>query len=333
MCGKNGSGKTSVLEAIYVLGRGRSFRSADYRSLIRDGVDRFQLVASIRAGDGTSARVGMERGAAGFTVRVNGEPARTLAQLARLFPVLLINPDSHRLVEGGPQQRRRFLDWGVFQSEQRFLDVWKRFRSALRNRNAALRRYQDVAAIRAWDPAFVEFGGELDRLRRIYLENLAREFSVLASHLLPNVSLGLHYRAGWPQNKSLAESLLEALHQDRRLAQSRVGPHRGDLRVSVEDVRAVGRVSRGEQKLIAAALVLAQARALAANHGGRCVLLVDDLPSELDEPSRLLLLQALASTPAQQWLTSIEPMALPMFKSGHTVRYRIEAGSVSKMVY
>ena len=173
----------------------------------------------------------------------------------------------------------------------------------------------------------------LEQLRRDFVGGLTQAFRELCSELLPEHELALEYRPGWSDGKSLMEVLDEGLVQDRRLAHTRAGPHRAELRVTVGSILAAGTVSRGEQKLIAAALVLAQARTLAEHRGIRCVILVDDLPSELDGCSRGRLLDALGRTPSQRWFTSIEPMAVPMSDAGTFSRYTIEAGKVSSMVY
>ena len=126
LIGPNASGKTSVLEALYVLGRGRSFRARQPRELIQTGATAFRVVAMMTDGDDRRTPVGIERNARELTARIGGAPTRSLADLARWTPLLLLNPDSHRLLEDGPKQRRRFMDWGLFHAEPAFLDAWRR---------------------------------------------------------------------------------------------------------------------------------------------------------------------------------------------------------------
>jgi DNA replication and repair protein RecF len=139
--GANASGKTSLLEAIFVLGRGRSFRTARTEILIRNGAEAFTLAGKV-AGAGRIRPLGMRLGRDGMEARVSGRPVSGLAELATVLPAQAIDPEVHRLVEGGPQERRRFVDWGVFHVEPSFVDHWRRYQRALRQRNAALRTHQ-----------------------------------------------------------------------------------------------------------------------------------------------------------------------------------------------
>ena len=132
--GENASGKTSLLEAIFVLGRGRSFRTAKADTLIRNGTGAFQLTARVR-GDGTARPLGLRFSRDGIEARYSGRPVAGLAELATVLPVQAIDPEVHRLIEGGPQERRRFVDWGVFHVEPSFVDHWRRYQRALRQRN------------------------------------------------------------------------------------------------------------------------------------------------------------------------------------------------------
>ncbi len=149
--GANAAGKTSLLEALYFLGRGRSFRTAQNRELIRRGGARLRVVAGLVEAGGRRVTVGVEHDGRVIGARVAGNPAETLAELARQMPVLLIDAGSHRLLEGGPRERRRFMDWGLFHGESGFLKVWRRYGAALRHRNAALRGGLDARSIDAWD--------------------------------------------------------------------------------------------------------------------------------------------------------------------------------------
>jgi len=164
IAGPNASGKTSLLEAIYYLGRGRSFRVSGNRELVQSGAGGFTLFGEIQADDRLH-RAGIEIEAGKRRVRVDEENAGS-AELAALMPVQAIDPEIHNLVQGGPEFRRRFLDWGVFHVKHQFLDAWRRYQQALRQRNAALRQGEPDSSVRAWDPELAASGDEVDRLRR-----------------------------------------------------------------------------------------------------------------------------------------------------------------------
>ena len=118
--GANATGKTSVLEAIYVLGRGRSFRTRRLDRLIRRGEQHFVVFGEVDALQ-RIVPVGVEGSDVGIRAKVGGDKVTSLAELAPLLPVQIIDPEIHRLIEEGPAQRRRFLDWGVFHVEPKFI--------------------------------------------------------------------------------------------------------------------------------------------------------------------------------------------------------------------
>lgn len=136
--GANATGKTSLLEAIFFLGRGRSFRTARNETLIRKGAEELLLTGRFEAGESIRP-VGVRYSREGFEARAGGNRIGSLAELASILPVQAIDPEVHRLVEDGPQERRRYLDWGVFHVEPRFVEQWRRYQRALKQRNAALR--------------------------------------------------------------------------------------------------------------------------------------------------------------------------------------------------
>ena len=331
--GANAAGKTSVLEAIYHLGRARSFRTGNPRELIRSGCPHLQVLAAVTGERGQVRPVGVQRSSRGLTLRIAGEPAKGLADLARAVPVLLLNSRTHGLVDAGPQQRRRFLDWGVFQMEPDFLPLWRRYRRALSNRNAALRQGQSNALISAWTPELVDVGERIDVLRDRFLSAFGEVLEPLAGQLLPEQSIKLGYRRGWSQSEVLGSALDAALSQDRRLGYTRLGPHAADLGIHCDGARAAARVSRGQQKALVAALVCAQARLYRRHQGRDCVLLVDDLPAELDGERRGRLTRALVELPAQVFVTSIEQKDVEIEGWADSGVFEIGAGEVRKVVY
>lgn len=320
--GENASGKTSLLEAIFFLGRGRSFRSPRRQAAIRDGEPSARVVA--RLADGRN--LGFEITAEGWGARVGGQPVESLAELAGLLPVQLLDPDIHRLVQEGPGERRRYLDWATFHVKPEFLDAWRHYQRAMKQRNAALRRGSPDPALVPWEEAMVEAGARIDHLRRTTLAVLEPPVARAAAALL-EATLTMTYRPG--HEKPLAEALAASRERDRRTGVTQVGPHRADLSVELGDRRARGRVSRGQQKLLAAALVLGQAEFLAPAWRGRGVLLVDDPAAELDSGRATRLLERIGTLPFQVFLTGLD--AAPLAALGGR-RFHVKQGRVLAMV-
>ena len=323
--GRNASGKTSLLEAVFLLGRGRSFRTARREAMIREGADSLRSIG--RLSDGRV--LGVEVTRSGWSARSGGEPVRQLALLAEILPVQLLDPDVHRLVQDGPGERRRYLDWATFHVKPGFLETWRNYHRALRQRNAALKARQGRASIEIWEQALADSGRVLDGLREATIEMLAAPVDEAACRLL-GAHLRLVYRPGQGVGQDLAEAL--ALHRDRdlRAGMTQVGPHRADVSLLLDDHRARGWVSRGQQKLVAAALVLGQARLLGPMWRNRGILLVDDPAAELDRERCEGLLKLIAELPFQVFLTALEADGLPGMPAAR--RFHVEQGRVVEVV-
>jgi DNA replication and repair protein RecF len=322
--GPNGAGKTSLLEGVFVLGRGRSFRTRQMRRLVQHGSDGFAVFGEV-VSDGVTRRLGVAYGAGRLEKKVDGQPAAGMAQLAELLPVHAIDPSMHALVEGGPSERRRFLDWGVFHVEPQYLAAWKRYRRVLSQRNAALKRAASDAELRPWSTAVIEAGLAVDASRMGYLARLEPHVAAFGQGLLGR-PLTLEYRRGWAVELTLQEALAAAEGLDRQHGSTEPGPHRADVVLRLDERRVQDEASRGQQKLTAAALILAQVAVESAARPLRSVLVVDDPAAELDARALERLLAAMTELPAQLIFTALTPQHLAP-TPGHPV-FHVERGEV-----
>jgi len=322
--GANASGKTSLLEAIYVLGRGRSFRTRRLEHLIRHGSERFVVFGEVDA-FGRRVSLGVEGSASGVRARLGGAKANSLAELAPLLPVQIIDPEIHRLIEEGPSRRRRFLDWGVFHVEPRFVEDWQRFQQALKQRNAALRSRQPRPVTAAWDGELVRYGESLSAARTRYVEALTEHALGTTRHLL-DMELTISYRPGWARGLTLAEALQQSLQHDEESGVTQVGPHRAELAIRLNDIGAKDRISRGQQKLLAAALLMAQVKLFPPDSPVRPSLLLDDPAAELDNERLTRLIAEVSAQSVQLIVTTLHPEFSEFGTPGR--HYRIEAGNI-----
>ncbi|MCP5420759.1 MAG: DNA replication/repair protein RecF [Gammaproteobacteria bacterium] len=328
--GVNASGKTSLLEALYFLGRARSFRTQRVQELIHHGLTAFRLIAMLDEADGRRIPVGVQRDASELLARIAGAPVQSLAQLARQMPVLLLNPNSHRLLEDGPQQRRRFMDWGLFHTDAAFWAVWKRYALALRNRNAALRTQVNDRVLNAWDEELGQAAETLDRLRNTFCTALEGVLQPLVGETLGRVAISLEYRPGWARTRheKLPPILREMREQDRRQGYTHAGPHRADLLIKLGGRPVLECLSRGQQKLLVIALVLTQARLYRNQRDSACMLLIDDLPAELDRLHRRQVMAWLAESVCQLFVTALEAEALDCAAWADAKTLRIDQGKL-----
>lgn len=322
--GPNASGKTSLLEAIYVLGRGRSFRTRRLEHLIRQGTERFVVFGEVESPD-RQIPLGVEGSATGIRARISGAPAASLSELALALPVQVIDPEVHALIEEGPNRRRRFLDWGVFHVKQSFIGDWQRYRQALKQRNAALKAGQPPAAVSAWDGDLLRYGELLTEARSHYVALLTVHAQAIGRSLL-GMELELRYRAGWAKDLGLAQALQQSRAHDQASGSTQVGPHRAELAILLNGLPVKDRISRGQQKLLAAALLIAQLKLFPESAPLRPSLLLDDPAAELDDERLAGLIREVSNHSVQLIVTTLNDEFSSFGSPGR--RLRVSAGRV-----
>lgn len=310
--GSNGAGKTSLLEAIYMLGRGKTFRSQQNKSLITEGLDRVSLFTQTTLG----MTIGLERSLKGSPrIQINGDEADSLAELSYAIPIQLINSETLHILEGGPLDRRQFLDWGVFHVEHQFISAWRKAKRALQHRNALLRKNAGTDELEAWSKSLAASSIEIDNFRSRYIQLLSDEFLLLIQKELefPQSlggieNLSLCYYRGWQEGRDLEEELSFNLDKDMKNGYTSAGPHRADLIFQVNGKALASLFSRGQIKLLVCLLKIAQARILNRINGKGCIFLIDDLPAELDAENCFRICNVLArlQTPSQVFMTTVE---------------------------
>jgi DNA replication and repair protein RecF len=322
--GANASGKTSLLEAIYVLGRGRSFRTRRLEHLIRNGTQQFVVFGEVETPD-RRIPLGVEGSSAGVRAKIAGAKAASLAELALMLPVQIIDPEVHRLIEEGPSRRRRFLDWGVFHVDRSFIGHWQRFHHALKQRNAALKSRQPRSVVSAWDHDLLSYGNWVTQARSLYTASLTREAEVIGRNLL-GMELALSYRSGWLRDLSFAEALEQSWGHDQESGATQVGPHRAELSIRLDGLGAKDRISRGQQKLLAAALLMAQLKLFPDNAPAQPTLLLDDPAAELDDDRLAGLIREVSGHSLQLIVTTLHGEFPAFGEPGR--RFGVAAGRV-----
>ena len=326
--GKNASGKTSLLEALAYLGRGKSFRGAPTQSIVQHGENDFVLFGRV-AGGARERGIGVRNGRDSLEIRIDGDSVSGVAALAELLPLQVIDPEVHNLVAGGPEQRRRFLDWMVFHVEHEFLGVWRRFRRVLKQRNSLLKRGVTARELDSWDEEFVSLAGQIDTIRLRVLELAIPVLEETASALLED-EVGLAYHRGWKADLDLDAALGASRERDLQLGSTQVGPHRAELKILANERQARRLVSRGQQKLLASALILGGSEVVQTAIERPLVLLLDDPAAELDKDSLQRILAGAIGLGTQLIVTSLDPeiIAFPepprTFHVEHGVIYRVD---------
>ncbi len=299
--GDNGSGKTSLLESIYVLCQARSFRGNQLRECIRHGRKGFLLFGRF---DGF--RAGLSRTRDKLDIRIDGEPVPRRSALVRRTPINIVNADSFLLIDGAPARRRAWLDWVLFHVEPEYPEAWRRFQHALRQRNRLLKDARDYALIDYWDQHLAEPSTWLQDKRRETCAAL-REIIEREMHpVLGGLPLEIEYRQGWRADGELLEVLGEDRQRDRRAGYTHSGIHRDDIVMTSGGVPLDAVLSRGQGKRVCLALILGVLRLVDRRSGQSVILLVDDLNSELDPAAREQVLRQLVEMPLQLFISNID---------------------------
>jgi DNA replication and repair protein RecF len=259
---------------------------------------------------------------------VGGESASGAAALAEALPLQVIDPEVHNLIAGGPELRRRFLDWVAFHVEHDHLMIWRRFRRALKQRNAALKAKSSEATIRSWNAEFLDLAAKLDDSRRRVLV-LTMDSLQEHGYRLLETDLAFEYQQGWSRDKSLDSALDSGIARDLQMGSTQSGPHRADIKVSYDERQARKLVSRGQQKLLASSMILAATETAQAALEKPLLLLLDDPAAELDTESMGRLMAAVSALGCQVVATSLEPEALVFPEE--PVMFHVEQGAVTAL--
>lgn len=328
--GANGAGKSSVVEAIHLLGYGRSFRGRVRDGLVRTGAAHLEVYAEWLDPQGQTHRAGLRHSGDSWEARLDGAPAPSLTELCARFAVVTFEPGSHALIGGGSEHRRRYLDWGLFHVEPDFIAHWRRYARALKQRNALLKSGPAKAALLPWDRELADAGELLTRLRQGYLDRLEPQVAAEASAFLPELGVAsLAFRPGWKRGEqSLVDALLLSRERDLALGHTTAGPHRADWRLSFAGLPGGEALSRGQGKLAALACILGQARGLASESGSWPLICLDDLASELDQAHQRQVLESVVAASAQVLLTGTQIPAALVATAVPATLFHVEQGLI-----
>jgi DNA replication and repair protein RecF len=327
--GENGSGKTSILEALHLLAMGRSFRSRHLKNIVQLEHSQFTLFA--RSSEMTPVGLLYDI-QSGLQIRLNNAPLKKLSDLAVNTPLQFISANCHQFFELGPKFRRKMIDWGMFHVEHKFNYHWQTYKKALLQKNAALKNRKSRNETELWDQYLIKHGLIITDYREAYLDKLVSIFEPLFHRLCPslnNCKFTVKYNRGWTKEKSLAEILDENYERDRIMGYSRNGPHSADWTLRINDASAEEMLSRGQQKLFYLGLCMAQIIILLNEKDVKnTVLLIDDLSSELDWNHQKTVIDTLRNLPVQSFITSTNNELASLIKTEKEKVFHVKHGEM-----
>ncbi|MCW8996322.1 MAG: DNA replication/repair protein RecF [Psychromonas sp.] len=328
--GANGSGKTSLLEAIYFLGLGRSFRTRLNNRVINSAHNEFTLYGEINS-QNLTIPIGLQKSKNGESIlKINGAQGKKLANLTQYLPLQLITPESYTLLSGSPKNRRAFLDWGVFYHDPLFYHNWVRIKRLLKQRNAALKQCKTYNELQVWDNELCILSEEISVQRQSYFEQLIPLINSTLADFLPDFSITSRFFCGWDKNnKSLQDYLTDNFTRDKQLGYTTAGPQKADIRFKTDGLPIADILSRGQLKLFVYALRLAQGLFLNSVNDKQCIFLIDDFSSELDRTKQQILAKHITNSEAQLFISVIEKNNMDKLFGQERTVFHVEHGKIT----
>ncbi len=339
ICGNNGQGKTNLIESIWLLTGGKSFRGGKDAELVGRGDEFAVLQAETERADGKTNNVRLTVGSQasqrpGRYAALNGAQPKRATSLAGTFPAVAFDPGHLSLVKGAPEGRRRFLDAALCQLYPGYLAVYRRYNRALQQKNALLRhsldqpdrsRRETAELLSLWNAEMARSGEEIQARRREYLALLGPMAAANYEEISHGTEkLEVKYAPQFEPG-GLAKLLESRAVAEMQAGLALVGPHREDMELDLDGQSAKIYASQGQQRSVVLSLKMAEAAAAAQITGEHPVMLLDDVLSELDESRQSYLLTRMRGR--QTFVTSCDGTAF--LKTDGEV-YRMEGGVLTK---
>jgi DNA replication and repair protein RecF len=333
--GANGSGKSSILEALHYLGFARSFRTHKHKSVISHDHLGFTVFCSAVVEDGKQQKFGISRLVDdSCIVNINGQKSKRATDLASYLPIQIFTPQSSDLLLGAPKLRRRYLDWLLFHVEQSFNLDFQVFNRSLKQLNALYKSKQSLQVLAYWTEILCVKGEAITSNRVSLLdEHLIQLINANLKEFLPEFSFEISYYRGWEKGYSLTEAILKNRLRDQRNGFLSVGPHKADLRIKTQGVNAHEVLSRGQLRMLVAGMQLAQTQYLHARTAKTSIFLLDDVGAELDEEKRKVFISRLNTSDTQLFVTAIDIKQLEFLENYNDKKvFHVEHGQVREEI-
>ncbi|NVJ66045.1 MAG: DNA replication/repair protein RecF [Gammaproteobacteria bacterium] len=333
--GDNGAGKSSLLEAIYTLGNGRSFRTARHAKVVQTDFDAFTVFAKF-SHDEQQHKIGLMRHRNGdIQIKLNGDKVTKLSDLSKTLPMQILAPEQYELLTKGPSGRRKLMDWGVFHVEHSFLRDWQTALKILLQRNQALKQVVRYDQLGPWDKQLTPLSEEIHQKRLAYINQLEPIYQDILSSFLPDIRSSFSLYPGWKSDESLTDVLSRQFNTDLKTGFTHSSIQKADLKILINGKAAAEQLSRGQQKLVTIALKLAQLKLMQDLKGVCPVFLLDDIGAELDVKHQQILLDFLAKQPKNQqiFITSVHLDPLKSLIKGYNRAkvFHVEHGKITQV--
>jgi len=312
LVGCNGSGKTSILEALYFLAYAKSFRSRYANTLITHQASRFQIDAKILMDEQSHVvQTAYGNHKADCLLKMDHDSSTKQSDLAKMLPVVFIDTSTHREFSQTPKNRRDYLNWCCFYTDSDYHQNLGKYQRVLQQRNQLLKQAKMLgpslrSQLSTWTEPLVYYAHKVDESRRHIIQALNEKMITLWPQFFSFQPAQLDYHPGWKPEHPYADCLEKSLAQDIQYGYTQCGPHRADLLCMTNDGAPLfGTFSQGQQKLFSYLLRFIQLDLVAQSNRQHRILLIDDLAAELDIINQEKILDYLSGVHCQQFITAL----------------------------
>lgn len=322
--GPNGSGKTSLIEALYFLSHGRSFRVQQIKTMIQNDKSHFAMHAKMKRDDHQTS-IGMIRSLSGQSDNhIQGSKGVSAAQISKNIPTLCLTPEN--LSIRGAKNRIKTLDWLVFYTQPTFHQQWLQLSRLIKQRNMALKTVASDAVIAALDQTWVPMACQIDHLRQQVFSKLTPHLKESLARFLPGFDFSYQYLRGWKSGDDLNTLLAASMRQDRKYGVTHCSPMKADWVYRIGGQRAQDVLSRGQYKLLVCAQAIAMAEALKQEEDQRALILMDDVLAELDVNNSEKLMDYWVKSKFQVFITGLSKEILVKYKNDNSQLFKLKSG-------
>ncbi|WAW14921.1 DNA replication/repair protein RecF [Peptostreptococcus equinus] len=338
--GPNGQGKTNIVESISLMSIGRSFRTSKDKELIRFGCESLYSSCSFNKRNlDKKIEIIIQKDKKG--IKVNGVSIKSIQELLGNLNVVVFSPEDLRLVKDGPKERRTFIDKEISQIMPRYYNILTSYNKILNQRNKLLKSYNiDYNLLDVYDQSMADFGSEIYVIRNKFIKKLANISNNMHKNLTSGVEeLKIKYRnqikfdddnydIGEVKNKIL-ELMLENREHDCQTRTTKIGPHKDDLGIYINDIDVRLYGSQGQQRTASISLKLSEVELIKQEVGDYPVLILDDVFSELDQNRQKMLIDKLENI--QMFVTSADPLHKHILSKNKYTIFNIDKGEIVKI--
>ncbi|VAW44180.1 DNA recombination and repair protein RecF [hydrothermal vent metagenome] len=329
--GANGAGKTSVLEAIYFLSTGKSFRSKRSKNLINHNSNELTVFAQYNDKDKFKNKIGVSLNKAlKKNIKFNSQKISNQSEIAHTLPVVSIDPDSYLFLDKPPQYRRSFLDWLVFHVKPEYLKIWSRVSRCQKQLNTLYKeKRQDQLG--HWEKLYIEYADQLTEMRQAVFTELRDLIYIKVQLIIPELAeLEISFYQGWSKENTLAEQIQKDREKNLVYGNLNQGVHKMDIKNSIIHKPAHENLSRGQKKLISIIYYLSYIELLSTQLKINPILCLDDMDAELDTEKTKILCDFIQNSSNQAFISTVDPNKL-MALLKKTCLFHVEHNQISRL--